>query len=206
VTATSTEAGALVPLTDAPAPIPPRPRVLLVGTMFAAGAATAAILGMVALYTQVRAQLVSQGETWLPEGTVLELTPGNMAFVTLLMSAVTVAWVVYALRNDDRTHAYFALALTLLFGVAFTVDTAYLWQQLGIGVADSTQAVLIYSITGAHLAMVVAGLLYLLVMGFRALGGQLTGRAAEGMQAAVLFWFTAIGVYAVVWYAIYVTK
>lgn len=206
MTATSTEAGALVPLTDAPAPIPPRPRVLLVGTMFAAGAATAAILGMVALYTQVRAQLVSQGETWLPEGTVLELTPGNMAFVTLLMSAVTVAWVVYALRNDDRTHAYFALALTLLFGVAFTVDTAYLWQQLGIGVADSTQAVLIYSITGAHLAMVVAGLLYLLVMGFRALGGQLTGRAAEGMQAAVLFWFTAIGVYAVVWYAIYVTK
>jgi heme/copper-type cytochrome/quinol oxidase subunit 3 len=54
--------------------------------------------------------------------------------------------------------------------------------------------------------MVGAGMLYLLVMGFRALGGQLTGRAAEGMSAAALYWYITIGVYAVVWYAIYVTK
>lgn len=199
---------------DSPAPIPPRPRVLLVGTAFASGAAAAVIVGMISLYAQLRGEyLEAQAQLpladrlpWLPEDTVLPLTPGNMAFVSLLMSAVTVAWAVYALRNEDRGHAFFALALTLMFGVAFVVDTAYLWQGLSIGVAESTQAVLIYTITGAHVAMVGAGLLFLFVMAFRALGGQLTGRAAEGLWAAALFWYATIGVFAVVWYTIYITK
>lgn len=191
---------------DAPAPIPSRPRVLLVGTAFASGAAAAVVLGMVAMYARVRADVRAAGDTWLPEETVLPLTPGNMGFVTLLMSAITVAWAAYALRNEDRAHAMFALGLTLLFGVAFVVDTAYLWQGLNLGVATSAQAVLIYTITGAQVAMVGCGMAFLLVMGFRALGGQLTGRAAEGIEAAALFWFATIGVYAVVWYAIYITK
>ncbi|MGH9213838.1 MAG: cytochrome c oxidase subunit 3 [Acidimicrobiales bacterium] len=203
---TTTDAVDLETFSGAPAPPPQRPRVLLVGTSLAAGAASAVILGMTALYTQMRAEVLAAGDTWLPEDAVLPLTPGNMAMVTLLMSAVTAAWAVYALRNDDRSHAYFALGLTLLFGVAFIVDTAYLWDTLALGVADSTQAVLIYSITGAHVAMTGGGLLFLLVMGFRALGGQLTDRASEGLQAATLFWFVTIGVYAVVWYTIYITK
>jgi hypothetical protein len=37
-------------------------------------------------------------------------------------------------------------------------------------------------------------------------GGQLTGRAAEGATAAVLYWFVTVGVYAVVWYTITVVK
>jgi heme/copper-type cytochrome/quinol oxidase subunit 3 len=94
----------------------------------------------------------------------------------------------------------------MIFGVAAIVDTAYLWQQMNLGISDSPQAVLIYGITGAHTAMIGAGLLFMLVMGFRALGGQLTGRAAEGVNAAALFWYVTIAVYAVIWYAIYITK
>jgi cytochrome c oxidase subunit III len=202
----ATEAVELDVFTGAPPPPPARPRVLLVGTTLAAGAASVAILGMIALYLDLRAETLAAGDRWLPEDAVLPLTPGNMGMVTLLMSAVTAAWAVYALRNDDRPHAYFALGLTLLFGAAFIVDTAYLWDTLNLGIADSAQAVLIYSITGAHVAMTGAGLLFLLVMGFRALGGQLTGRATEGLHAATIFWFVTIAVYAVVWYAIYITK
>ena len=81
--------------------------------------------------------IIAGGATALPEGTVLPLTPGNMGLVTLAMSAVTVAWVVYALRNDDRPHAYFALGLTLVFGVAFIVVVLFFrggvveaWQRI----------------------------------------------------------------------------
>jgi heme/copper-type cytochrome/quinol oxidase subunit 3 len=205
--ATTAEPGpGLEVFTDAPAPAPPRPRVLLVGTAFAAGGAAAGLCALVAFYTQMRAQSIGAGKTWLPDDTVMPLTPGNMGLVSLLMSTVTVAWAVYALRNHDRLHAYLAIAITLVFGVAFITDTAYLWQQSGLVAAQDPQAVLIYTITGLHVAMVVAGMLYLLVMGFRALGGQLTGRAAEGVEAAALFWYVTIAVYAVVWYAIYVTK
>jgi heme/copper-type cytochrome/quinol oxidase subunit 3 len=201
-----TAPGDLETLSGLPAAPPPRPRVLLVGTALTATAAATAILGMVALYLELRSQWLTSESQWLPEDTVLPLAPGNVAFVSLLMSAITVAWAVYALRNDDRSHAYFALWWTLLFGVSAIVDTAYLWQQMHLGIDDSPQAVLIYGITGAHTAMIGAGLLLMLVMGFRALGGQLTGRAAEGVNAAALFWYVTIAVYAVVWYAIYITK
>jgi cytochrome c oxidase subunit III len=191
---------------DAPAPRPVRPRTLLVGATVTAMACAAALLGLIALYTQVRSEQLASEGTWLPEDSIIPLTPGNMGMATLLMSAVTAAWAVYALRNDDRPHAYLALGVTLLFGVAFITDTAYLWQQANLGIRDSLAAVLIYTITGGHIAMTIGGLLFLTVMGFRALGGQLTGRQAEGMYAAVLFWLITIGVYSVVWYAIYITK
>lgn len=191
---------------DAPAPPPVRPRTLLVGTTMAGVACAASLLGLVALYAQERAESLANDGSWLPEDSIIPLTPGNMGMATLLMSLVTAAWAVYALRNDDRPHAYLALATTLLFGVAFVVDTAYLWQQMNLGIRDSLAAVLIYAITGGHVAMTVGGMLFLAVMGFRALGGQLTGRQAEGMYAAVLFWLITIGVYSVVWYAIYITK
>jgi heme/copper-type cytochrome/quinol oxidase subunit 3 len=200
------EPGDLESLAGLPAAPPPRPRVLLVGTALGSSAAALTILAMVALYTALRSQHLTTGSSWLPEDTALPLTPGNVAFVSLLMSAVTAAWAVYALRNEDRSHAYFALFWTMIFGVSAIVDTAYLWQQMHLGISDSPQAVLIYGITGAHTAMIGLGLLFLLVMGFRALGGQLTGRAAEGVDAAALFWYVTIAVYAVVWYAIYITK
>jgi cytochrome c oxidase subunit 3 len=117
-----------------------------------------------------------------------------------------VAWAVYALRNDDRVHAGLGILVTLVFGAAMITDTWYFWTQAGLVAGKDPQAVLIYTITGAHAVMVGAGMVYLLVMGFRALGGQLTGRAAEGVEAAALFWYVTIAVYAAVWYTIYVTK
>ncbi|HEX6165869.1 MAG TPA: cytochrome c oxidase subunit 3 [Acidimicrobiales bacterium] len=188
-----------------PAP-PRRPRVLLVGTALAAGSAAMVVLALVALYARLRADVIASGEIWLPEGADIQLTPGNMAMVTLVLSAVTAAWSVQALRNDDRGHALMAFAITLVLGAAYINGAAYGWQQLGLGITSSTQALLIYTITGLHVAMAAAGMLYLAVMAFRAVGGQLTGRAAEGATAAVLYWFVTVGVYAVVWYTITVVK
>jgi heme/copper-type cytochrome/quinol oxidase subunit 3 len=54
--------------------------------------------------------------------------------------------------------------------------------------------------------MLVLGMFFVAVMGFQALGGQLTGRDAEGMSAAALYWYVVIAVYCAVWYGIYITK
>lgn len=190
----------------APPPPAPRPRVLLVGTALAAGSAAMVVLALIALYARLRADVIASGEIWLPEESNLQLTPGSMGMVTLLLSLVTAAWAVQALRDDDRGHALMAFGVTLVLGAAYINGAAYGWQQFGLGVTSSTQALLIYTITGLHVAMAAVGMLYMLVMGFRAVGGQLTGRAAEGATAAALFWFVTVGVYAVVWYTITVVK
>jgi heme/copper-type cytochrome/quinol oxidase subunit 3 len=194
------------PLVTAPAAEPRRPRVLLTAAAFGAVSSAMLVLTGFAVYLQVRADNLADGATALPEGVVLPLTPGNMGLLTLAMSAVTMAWIVYSLRNDDRTHAYIALGLTLLLGVAFINSTAYLYQQLAMPFTASGLASLLYIVTGAHLVMVAVGLIFAAVMGFQALGGQLTGRDAEGMSAAALYWYVTIAVYVVLWYGIYITK
>jgi heme/copper-type cytochrome/quinol oxidase subunit 3 len=197
---------AVSPLATAPAPAPRRPRVLLVGAAFGAVASALVVLSMLAVYLQLRNERVTAGVTALPDGIVLPLTPGSMGMVTLSMSAITMAWIVHALRQDDRTHAYLGLGLTLLLGVAFINSTVYLYQQLAMGFTATGTAGLLYAVTGAHLVMVVVGLLFTAVMGFQALGGQLTGRDAEGMSAAALYWYVTVAVYAVLWYGVYITK
>lgn len=199
-------ATAVTPLGLAPPPAPRRPRVLLLGSAFGAAASALSVLSMLAVYLQLRGEVVAEGGTALPEGTVLPLTPGNMGMVTLAMSAVTMAWSVYALRNHDRVHAYLALGLTALLGAAFINSTAYLYQQLATAFDASPTVTLLYVVTAAHLVMVAVGILFALVMGFQALGGQLTGRDAEGMTAAALYWYVTIAVYAAIWYGIYITK
>lgn len=202
----ATTATDLEVFTDAPPPVPARPRVLLVGTALAAGGAAMVLLTLVALYARLRSDVVSSGEVWLPEGTNLQLTPGGMGMATLALSLLTVAWIVQALRNDDRGHALMAFAVTLVLGAAYINVVAYGWQQMGLGITSSPQALLIYTVTGLHVAMAGVGMLFLAVMAFKAVGGQLTGRAAEGVSAAALYWFITVATYSVVWYTVTISK
>ncbi|MEO6627635.1 MAG: cytochrome c oxidase subunit 3 [Aquihabitans sp.] len=187
------------------APTVARPRVLLVGTALAAGGTFMAFAGQIGLYVSTRAATVAAGSSWLPEGSKIPLTPGNMAFATMLISGVTVWWAVDAVGRNDRQMAYLALGLTMFFGVAVINATTFLYTQMALPVA-TTQGLLIYTITGAHIAMIVAGLVFAAVMTFRTLGGEYAGRDREGLTAAALFWYVTIAVHAVIWYAIYIVK
>jgi len=191
---------------QAPAAPPARPRVLLIGTAIGAGAAALVVLTLIVFYARLRSDVISSGEVWLPEGTNLQLTPGGMGMATLALSLLTVAWIMQALRNDDRGHALMASAISLVLGAAYINVAAYGWQQIGLGITSSPQALLIYTITGLHVAMTGVGMLFLAVMAFKAVGGQLTGRAAEGMSAAALYWFVTVTTYSVVWYTITISK
>jgi hypothetical protein len=120
----------------APEAEPPRPRVLLVGSALASGAAAMVVLALVAVYARMRADVIAGGDRWLPEDVTVQLSPGNMGMVTLLMSAVTVAWAVYSLRNDDRVHAYLAFGLSILLGAA----TSPPWPTAGSSSAWASPA------------------------------------------------------------------
>jgi cytochrome c oxidase subunit III len=190
----------------APPPPPRRQQVLLTGTLFAAAGSIMLFAGLIGIYLSQRAQVIASGDTWLPEGVVLPLTPANMAMATLIMSSFTVQWAVYAIDNDDRPSAYIGLGLTMLLGLAFINETSVLYQRLELVLADSVPAVLIYTITGLHMAMVVVAAVYLAVMAFRALGGHFSSGDSAGLQASAIYWHASVAVFALIWYSIYVTK
>jgi cytochrome c oxidase subunit 3 len=165
------------------------------------------VLTTLAVYLQVRDDFLDAGGSGgVPDDFVLPLTPGGMGMVTLAMSIVTMSWAVWALRRNDRAHAYLAVGVTLLLGIAFVNATVYLYQSLSLPLVFSGLGGLFYIVTGAHLVMVVVAMVFVAVMGFQSLGGQLTGRDAEGMSAAALYWYVTVAVYTVIYYGIYITK
>ena len=188
-----------------PAPEPARPRALLVGTALATAATLMVFAGLLGTYLHERALARAASGTWLPQGTHIPLTPGTISLFTLILSAVTMWWAVDAVGRNDRPSAYFALGLTIMFGLCVINATSFLYTQSKLSVS-TTPGMLVFAITGAHLAMLVLALVFNVVMVFRTLGGEYQGRDREGLVAAAVFWYATIAVYVAVWFAIYVTK
>jgi heme/copper-type cytochrome/quinol oxidase subunit 3 len=194
-----------IDLGDPPAPPPARPRVLLVGTVFALGGVVMAFAAVIGYYVHQRALTKAATGEWLPSGVKIALTAGNMGLMTLAMSLVLMQWAVYSIANDDRRNTYIALGLTVLLGLAHVNAMAFGFTQIQMPI-DTPVGVLFYTIMTMHLSMVGAGLLFLGLMAFRTLGGQYSSKDREGIIAAAMFWYVTVAIYAVVWFTIFVTK
>ena len=186
-------------------PTPARPRVLLIGTALASAATVMTFAGLIGIYLSVRSDALAKSGTWLPKGTSLSLTAGNITIATMILSGITMWWAVDAVGRNDRQSAYLALALTIFFGVAVINATSFMLSQSGLP-ASSAAGGLIYTVTGAYIAMIIGGMGFAGVMTFRTLGGEFHGRDREGLTAAAVFWYATIAVQALIWLAIYVTK
>lgn len=183
-----------------------RPRVLMIGTAFASAGALMLFAGLLGVYLSRRGELISAGDSWLPDDVTIPLQQPNVLLFTLLASALTMQWAVYAIARNDRVNTYLALALTFIFGIAFVNMQSYLYTLMQFDITANEQAVLVYAISGAHLAMLVVAMVFVALMAFRALAGQESRRQHDGISAAALFWHAAVLVYAVIWLAVYVTK
>lgn len=183
-----------------------RPRVLMVGTAFATAGTLMVLATLLGIYLTQRSAIVSVGERWVPEGSTIPLQQPTVLLFTLLASAVTVQWAVYSVARNDRVNAYLALGLTTVLGIAFINMMSYLYSLMALDITASSQAVLLYAISGAHLAMLIGGMVFIAVTAFRALAGQETGRQHDGVSAAALYWYAMVLAYGVIWYAVYVTK
>lgn len=192
-------------LGELPPPPPARPRVLLVATALATGAAVMFFAGLLGVYLDERAAVLADGERWLPEGVDIPLTPPNMSLIGFALSCITMQWAVHAIGNDDRRHTWLAFGATLVVGAFHMVGMGYLYSQVGLDVGTA-QGALIYAVTGAHLAMLGVAMLFALLMAFRTLGGQYSAKDREGVVAAAVFWYATAAVYTAVWYAVLVTK
>jgi heme/copper-type cytochrome/quinol oxidase subunit 3 len=188
-----------------PAPPPARPRVLLIGTGFALAGIALAFAGLIGLYVGRRSAALEANQPWLATNVTIDLTPGNVAMIGLLISAVVVQWAVYSIANDDRPRAYLALGLTVLLGAAYINGMGFAYTQMGITVHEPV-GLLIFTITGMHLAMAGAGMIFVGLMAFRALGGQYSGRDREGILAAAMYWHVTVLIFAVIWFTIFVNK
>ena len=208
VTTTDHAAADAAPYTGPGSVAPPpleRPRVLLIGTAFTIAGIAMLFAGLIGIYLAKRTNTLVTVGSWLPTDLIIPLTQPNMALATLVISIVTMQWAVVSIKNDDRTNTYLALGTTLLLAFAYIVEMGYLYALIHADVS-TVPGVLIYAISGAHIAMVISAMVFIILMAFRALAGEFTSKQHDGITAAAFYWHSMVAIYALIWISIYVTK
>jgi heme/copper-type cytochrome/quinol oxidase subunit 3 len=188
-----------------PPPPPARPRMLLIATGLAVGGVSMAFAALLGVYLAERSTTLAAGQSWLPKGVKLPITPGNMALACLALSAFMIQWAVDAIGRNDRPRAYIAMGLTALLGAAYINEIAFGYSQFNVPLREPF-GLLFYALTGGHLAMAAGGLVFLGLVAFRTIGGQYSGRDREGITAVALYWYVMIAVYTVIWFTIFIKK
>ena len=193
----------LIPAQPVPPTYPTR-RTLLIGSAFATTGAAMFVLSLVGLYLSARH--ASNGAWFKTPDTInIPLTQPNMQFFTLLVSSVMMQWAVYAIARNYRSHAYLALGVTVLTGLAFVNQSLFLFKQMGLKMS-AQEGPYFYALAGGHVALVCIGIVFIFLMTFRALGGQFSSRYPDGLSAAAIYWHTMVGLYGVIWLAVYIAK
>ncbi len=194
--------------TNLPAAPPVRSRNILVSVGFGIAAVLMYFGGLFGVYLRERSQVRSVGGSWIPDKARIELTPPGMIIWTLLISVAVMQWAVYSIKRDDRQHALLAVGTTLAMGAMVLVQHGWQLSQMNL-VADegpTTAATLIYTIVGSYMVAFVIGMIFVALMGFRALAGQYSSRQTDGIVAASLYWYCLVFIYFIIWIAVFIAK
>lgn len=183
------------------APTFPKRRQSVVGAALFAAASAMVVIVLLANYLAVR----GGSDTFFAEASI-PLTQPNVMFWGLALSVLSMQWVVWAIARDERQQAYWAIGITALLGLAYLNSTWYLMSQSELAVGTQAAAAPTFAVVGAHVAMMVVSLGMLAVMAFRTFGGQFSSRYPDGWSATAVYWHTMVGVYVLLWYAVYITK
>ncbi len=183
-----------------------RPNLVVAGATFISAILFAAYGALTALYVAERAEVISTGEVWLPDGVTIPLTQPNYMGLSMLFSFVCIWWARSAAANGDRSNAMLAQGMTLLFGFGFVVQSFYLFTLLELNPQESLQAVLIVAMAGVQLVLTLAGLVAIALNLFRTVVGDFDGERYEAVTAVAIYWTAVASIYGVLWYTIYITK
>lgn len=192
-----------VGIEPAPAPLPGRRNVLLVGSLLASAAGAALIGALLGGYFNARDLAQDNNVAWPPDGQVLPNVALFVVYIGLLLSGFTAVWAHAAIKMDDRRQAYLAFASTIGLGLLFINGMSFCWTRLGLVAGSSPFATHVYAVTVVHLVIVVLAIVLWVVVGFRVLGGQLSPSSAEPVVAAIVFWLFAVGSGLVIWYGLW---
>lgn len=108
--------------------------------------------------------------------------------ITAVMTALSVAWMVYATRHNDQRNAFAAALLTVVLGLAMANAQWYAMTNAKFGPSDHAYGTLYHLFLGYHLVHVLAGLVMIAVVAAQTLAGHYSREDHEPVRAAAVFW------------------
>lgn len=144
---------------------------------------------------------VQTGGTWPPGGApALRLALPNT--ILLLASSVVLEVGSRRYKSGRDSSTVPVLLVTAAMGAAFVAIQLREWTNKGFGLTDSSYSSIYFTLTGFHLAHVVAGILALLVLAIWGSQGRLV-RGGLHLQLGRMYWHFVDAVWLVVFITIY---
>ncbi len=167
---------------DAPAPAA-RPRgVSNIATALLVSGGFMILIALVAAYYALRAQSFN----WPPVGLGTYLP--TMVAITIVLSAVTVQWSIWAIRHDDQRTCLAGLGLTIFFAIAVLNGQWYGLAHLKFDIAATTYGTFVYLMTGFHMVTVIAGIVALGAVLSRTVGGEFSADDHDTLTSMAIYW------------------
>ena len=189
-----------------------RTSTVFVATAFVAAGVAALMGGMLAMWLQFRAnaptRVASDGvsliKDWLKKDVAIPEVVATTMMFTFVIACVMAQWAVYSARRGDKSHTTLALAVTLFTALAIMNAQVALWMQIDIVLRNDAYETMFYTVTGTMFAVVASAMVYSLVAMFRVLAGR-TGDH-DVLAGHALYWYAVSGMFATMWFIVYVQK
>ncbi|HEY1611326.1 MAG TPA: cytochrome c oxidase subunit I [Paraburkholderia sp.] len=132
--------------------------------------------------------LASQSaQQWPPEG-LPKLGMSGLNTVLLLLSSVFVWLAGWFVRRARQWFAVSMLVIGIALGVAFVVIQFGEWHQRPYGIASNLYGSLYFTITGFHIAHVIAGLVMVVCLALWTAFGYFDGKRDAALMIGGLYW------------------
>ena len=153
------------------------------------------------LYLRVRAG------AWPP--TLDHLTRPEIAIplinsVILVSSSFVMHYAVSSIRKGNKRGLTIGLGVTALMGIIFLSGQAYEYLHNGFGPWDGLFGSVFYTLTGFHGAHVTFGVLFMLVVFFRAMRGDFSKSHHFAVTAIEMYWHFVDVVWVILFLVLYV--
>jgi heme/copper-type cytochrome/quinol oxidase subunit 3 len=126
--------------------------------------------------------------------------------VILLLSGLTLAQALRAIRRGSRAGLVKGLGQTALLGAIFLGVQGYEWARLvnfGLKLSSGTYGATFYTLIGTHAAHVFAALVWLSVILIAASRGSFTARAHVPVLACGMYWYFVIFLWPILYVLVY---
>ena len=117
-----------------------------------------------------------------------EVTIPGIATGLLVTSSITMQAALYAAKAGLTRYLNLWLGLTILLGVAFLALQAADYSNMGFSIHDGIYASLFYIMTTIHMAHVVGGVVFLMLVFVQSRSGQLSVERHESVTAGAIYW------------------
>lgn len=136
------------------------------------------------------APTIEIGSIWPPEG-IHPFNPWDVPLLNtliLLTSGITVTWAHHAILIGVRYQAIYALILTIILAVLFTMLQIFEYQEASFDISDGIYGSTFYLATGFHGFHVIVGTIFLFVCLLRLINYHFTTAHHFGFEAAAWYW------------------